>query len=193
MPRVPLLGGAYQSRSVIASAQRCVNLYPELNEDQQAPAPVTHFPTPGLTTKGTPPTPGVGRCVFRASNGNVYEVVDGAVYAVDSTFTYTLLGNIPVKTTPVIMKDNGLVIVLVDGTSTGYAIKMSSNAFAAINDPNFLGGTYVDYMDTFFLFNTPGVNEWQISLSLVTFENLTTGVVTAPNIYAAFDPLDVAS
>jgi len=193
MPRVPLLGGAYQSRAIIASAQRSINLYPEVNEDEQAPAPVTHFPTPGLTTKGTPPTPGIGRCVFRASNGNVYEVVDGAVYYVDNTYFYTLLGSIPVQTTPVIMKDNGLAIVIVDGTSVGYAIKMSDNSFAPINDPNFLGGTYVDYMDTYFIFNTPGLNEWQISLSLVTFENLTAGVITAPALYAAFDPLDVAS
>lgn len=193
MPRVPLLGGAYQSRAIITSSQRCINLYPEMNEDEQAPTPVTHFPTPGLVTKGTPPTPGIGRCVFRASNGAVYEVVDGAVYYVDDTFFYTLLGSIPVATTPVVMKDNGLAIVLVDGTSVGYAIKLSDNSFAPINDPNFLGGTYVDYMDTFFIFNTPGLNEWQISLSLVTYENLTAGVITSPALYAAFDPLDVAS
>lgn len=193
MPRIPLLGGAYQSRSIIAGAQRCINLYPEVNEDAQAPAPVTHFPTPGLTQQGVPPAAGIGRCVFRASNGELFEVVGDSVYFVDENFNYLLLGIVPILTTPVVMKDNGLVIVLVDSTTTGYAIKLSTHAFATINDPNFLGGTYVDYMDSFFILNVPGVNEWQISLAFVTFENLTAGVITPPNLYAAFDPLDVAA
>lgn len=193
MPRVPLLGGAYQSRSIIAGAQRCINLYPEVNEDAQAPAPVTHFPTPGLTLHGTPTVAGIGRCVFRASNGDLFEVVNDTVYFVDQNFNYFVLGVIPVFTTPVVMKDNGLVIIVVDGTKTGYAIKLSDHSFATINDPNFLGGTYVDYLDTFFVLNVPGVNEWQISLSFVTFENLTAGVITPPSLYAAFDPLDVAA
>lgn len=193
MPRLEILGGAYQSRAIVASAQREVNLYPELNSDPQAPAKFTHFPTPGLTLKGTPPNPAIGRCVFRASNGDVYQVVGGTVYFVDSNYNYTAIGNIQALITPVIMKDNGLAICLVDGTTTGYAIKMTTRQFAIINDVNFLGGTFVDYMDTFFIFNTPGLNEWQISLSLVTWENLTQGVITAPAIYPAFDPLDVAS
>lgn len=193
MPRIPLLGGAYQSRSIIAGAQRCINLYPEVNEDPQAPVPVTHFPTPGLVVQGTPPTLGVGRCVFRASNGETFTVVGANVYFVNVNFGYTLLGVIPVASTPVVMKDNGLVVIVVDGSSTGYAIKLSTHAFAVINDPNFLGATFVDYVDTFFVLDVPGVNEWYISLSLVTFENLTAGVITPPSLYAAFDPLDVAA
>lgn len=49
MARVPLTGGAYQARSIIAGAQREVNLYPEHNTSaDQAPVQVTHYPTPGL-------------------------------------------------------------------------------------------------------------------------------------------------
>lgn len=193
MPRVPLLGGAYQSRSIIAGAQRCINLYPEVNEDPQAPAPVTHFPTPGLTLMGSPPTDEPGRTLYRTSRGELYEVAGGSVYYVDPNFNYTKIGTVSVGPNPVVMKDNGLVIVLVDGSNTGYAIEMTTRAFAPINDPNFLGGTFVDYMDTYFIFNTPGTFEWQISLSQVTFENLTAGLITPPSLYAAFDPLDVAT
>ena len=58
--QLALLSGAYQARSVIASAQRCVNLYPQVNERESfmimpqlagAAAMVTHYPTPGLTLK----------------------------------------------------------------------------------------------------------------------------------------------
>lgn len=56
--RVPLLGGAYQAKSIIANAQRCVNLYPEVNPNQGS-SPTTHYPTPGLVKIGeiVPPDP----------------------------------------------------------------------------------------------------------------------------------------
>lgn len=193
MIRVPLLSGAYQSRSIIAGSQRCINLYPENNDDKQAPVPVTHFPTPGLRLRATPPAIGSSRCLYRASNGNQYQVIDNTVYQISSGFVYTALGTVAALLDQVIMADNGIVVVLVDGTNTGYVIEMASGNFAPISDPNFLGGTYVRYLDGFFVFNTPGTNEWQISLYLVDFGNLTAGVIVPPALYAAFDPLDVAT
>lgn len=193
MIRIPLLSGAYQSRSIIAGAQRCINLYPEKNEDPQAPVPVTHFPTPGLIARGTPPAIGASRGFYRASNGNVYQVIDTTLYQISPGFVYTALGTVAALLTQVIMADNGLVLVLVDGSTTGYAVDMATGNFAPISDPNFLGGTFVRYMDGFFIFNTPGTNEWQISLYLVDFDNLTAGTITPPYLYPAFDPLDVAT
>lgn len=192
--RVEILGGAYQSRAIISSSQRSINLYPESNAaDPQAPSKVTHFPTPGLVRKASPAAPGVARCLYEASNGELFEVVGPNVYYVDQGLGYHLLGTIPDGITPVSMADNGLAIVIVGGSTWGYAIKMSDHSYAVINDPPyFLGGTFVWFMDSYFIFNTPGTSSWQISLSYVTFENLTAGTITPPNIYAAFDPLDVA-
>lgn len=193
MERMPLLGGAYQSRSLISGAQRCINLYPEKNDDPQAPVPVTHYPTPGLTLRGTPPMAGPCRCVYRATNGALYTVVRRKVYRVSATWVYTEIGTLNVDLpTLVSMADNGLAIVVVDGTSVGYAINMADDDFAQISDPNFYGATRANYVDTFFAFNTPGTIQWQISLPLVTFDNLTAGVITPGNLYPAFDPLDVA-
>src|SRR5215831_1823384 len=112
MPRLPIQSGAYQSRAIIASAQRCVNLYPEKNDDPQAPVPVTHFQTPGLVTLGTPPTPGAGRCIYRATNGQLFCVVGVSVYYVSELFAYTKLGEVTGAdiTIPVKMADNGFVI-----------------------------------------------------------------------------------
>ncbi len=45
--RVPLISGAYEARSIIANAQRCINLYQEKNQED-SPVPVTHYLTPGL-------------------------------------------------------------------------------------------------------------------------------------------------
>ena len=59
MARVSLSGGAYTARSVIAGAQRCVNLYAEINPDD-APVKRTYYPRPGLRGLSTPPTAGAG-------------------------------------------------------------------------------------------------------------------------------------
>lgn len=55
MPRVPLLGAAYTSRSVIAAAQESINLYSERNDPNASPpVPATCYPTPGLSLLGAP-------------------------------------------------------------------------------------------------------------------------------------------
>jgi len=182
----------YEARSVIASAQRCVNLYPERN-GEDSPFPFTNQLTPGLTQLID--GPGVPhRCAYTASNGQLYEVIGDTVYATAIGWVRTALGNIPFNSTPVSMADNGLAILLVDGTTDGYCIDLATNDFALVagQDGAFYGGTRVDFVDTFFLLNNPGTNQWYISLSNVTFANLT-GTVSPGATAAAFDPLDIAT
>ena len=126
MARINLLGGTYLARSVIADAQRCLNLYPEKNPEDAA-APYTHLLTPGSVLKATPSVAGVARCLYTATNGSLYYVCGQNVYYIDSSWTLHLLGTLAANlTTPVAMQDNGNVIVLVDGTSAGYAINLQS-------------------------------------------------------------------
>jgi len=185
--RVPLISGAYQARSVIASAQRCINLFPEiLPQDSQAPVPVVHYPTPGLTLLGggQAATVSVFRCTYRATNGDLFGVIGSDVYFIASTWAFTKLGSIADHLTPCSMNDNGLCVVLVDGTNTGYAIDLATHAFGVITDPNFHGADKVEYCDTFFIFNKPGTREFYISLSNVTYAMLTsaTGGILAGSI-----------
>jgi hypothetical protein len=171
--RLPLLGGTYLARSIIANAQRCVNLYPEKNP-QDAEAQVTHYLTPGLKLQVVPLTKGVGRCLYTATNGELYYVCGQTVYFISSTFVQTALGTLSMTgTTPVSMVDNGNAIVIVDGSTTGYAINLATNAFAQIIDPNFLGADRVDYVDTFLVLNQPGTRNFYSSLSNVTYDSLT--------------------
>ena len=52
--RVTLTGGAYQAASLIAGAQRCVNLIPEaVPQGQGEPVPMVHYLTPGLRRMAT--------------------------------------------------------------------------------------------------------------------------------------------
>lgn len=172
--RVPLLGGAYETRSMIASASESINLYSEKNpEDGQPTVPATSYPTPGLSLLVEPPYIESMRTAYRASNGQLYNVIGPNVYSISDTLAYTYLGSIPSNTTPVWFADNGQVIVLVDGSADGWAIDMTSNAFAAITDPSFFGGLSASYQDTYFIFNNPGTPQFYISLSNVTFDMLT--------------------
>jgi hypothetical protein len=178
MPRLNLLGGAYQALSLIANAQRCVNLFQESNPPANAPTPITHYPTPGLDLLVPGPVSYPVRRLYRSSNGQAYAVIGPNVYLVNIGWTLTQIGTIPSLPTPVILGDNGLVVILVDGSAQGWAIDMTTFEFAPITDPSFYGATYVDYLDTFFVFNRPATADMYASLSEVTFDMLT-GIVGA--------------
>lgn len=162
-----LIGGAYSAKSYIANAQRCLNLYPEKNTPD-SPFPYTYYLTPGLTKLRVFDIPGAGRGTYTATNGLLYAVVGANVYSVNSAWQATLLGTIAPGKNPVSMQDNGITLVLVDGTPNGYLIDLATNVMSAYTDPSFLGADKVDYIDTFLLFNQPNSKNWYSSLSNTT-------------------------
>lgn len=171
-----LIQGAYTARSYIAEAQRCINLYIEPNP-ADAPYPTTHYPTPGLVRFGAPGTLGPTRCQYRATNGNAFEVIGNTVYMVSAAGVFSIVGTIGTSTGQCVMIDNGAYVMLVDGSISGYTFTVAGGSFATISDPNFYGGTRVDYLDGYFILNQPGTRNFYISL----FNNI------------AFDALDIAA
>lgn len=184
MARIPLISEAYAGRSIISSGQECVNLYAEIvgKFDPQAPVPITYYPTPGTVLKTTTNNNAPIRGCYRTSAGTAYIASGVNVYYVAPDYTLILIGNIADKPTQVYFKDNGIVVILVDG-SNGYVIEMSSNRFRQIIDPNFYGSDFVELIDTFFIFNNPGTNQFYISASnanwgLLTNTSIDTGTLT---------------
>ncbi len=185
---IPLTCGAYQAKSVIASAQRCVNLYLESNpQGVRAPMPTTHYQRPGKILRWSPPVEygeGRGRGLFCASNGDLYAAVNDKVYLINVAYGTNVIGEIAPGTNPVSMADNGVSggqqIALVDGTTTGYEISMATYAMSPIVDPTglFTGADVVQFLETFFLFNTvPNTQNW---------------IISQPNTLT-FDALDIAA
>lgn len=164
--KAPLTTGSYTSRSVVASAQRCVNLYGERNPKDSV-FPYTYYPTPGLTRLATAaPTFGLGwRALWTASNGTAYGVCGSSVYAISEEWALTLLGEIGSESGYVCMTDNGTYLLIVDGSANGWTVKLSDNAFAMIADSAFLGGNRVDYGDGFIVLNRPRTQQWYVSLA----------------------------
>lgn len=174
MPRIPLLGGAYQAKSFIANAQRQVNLYCEANpERNQSPTPFTHYQTPGLRTLCAGPQPEAVRGLYRATNNEGFCVIGQGAYFINQDWTLTHLGNLAPGSNPVSMSDNSLDLVIVDGSINGYVVNLETHAFSQIIDPAFYGSDRADYLDTFFLFNRPNTNQFYCSLSnSVSFDGL---------------------
>ena len=171
--KLQLSGGAYQARSVIASAQRCLNLVAEpMPQIQGEPAQFAYYPTPGLTTVLTMPQNRI-RGLRQCHNYQLYAVAGSGVYKITpgSTWASTHLGDITGgPLTPVSMTDNGETMVIVDGSSNGWTVDLATDAFAQIGaaaDPGgmFAGADRVDYLDTFFIFNKPGSPQFYWSLS----------------------------
>jgi hypothetical protein len=168
---VGFIGPTYQLSSVNVDCQRCINLYPELNEigsgkDKEIASFVA---TPGLRLLGTA---GLGphRGSWFSSKSVLYMVSKNKLYSVSSAYVATELGTLLTSTGPVSLADNGLQLVVVDG-DFGYQYDFATATFSQITDPAFLGADQVTYQDGTFIFNKPNTNEFYISgLNEVTFD-----------------------
>lgn len=169
------IGPSYTASSVNFDCQRCVNLYPEVDslgtgKDGEVASLVA---SPGLSLKVTLPQSPV-RGVFQTSTGKVFAVGGQYLYSISSTWGYTQLGQLNSSSGAVSLADNGLQLVIVDGT-WGYSLTLSNNTFAQITDPNFLGADIVTYQDGYFIFNKPGSQYFYCSdLNAITFNALNT-------------------
>ncbi len=169
--KVPLIGGAYQSRSFIAAAQRCINLYPEINPEGES-FPATTYPTPGSTVLLTAPE-NTWRCLYTASDGRLFGVCGKAVYLVNDDLTLKSLGSISSNATPCYMADNGTSVLLVDGTKDGYSFDLATLSFSMITSDAFYGSTRIAQVDGYLLLNRPGTRQWYITLfSEINFDAL---------------------
>lgn len=165
--RLPLIGGSYSPRSIIANAQRCINYYPEHNTKDSL-VPVTHYQRPGLRPLVQGPEAPV-RGLYKASNGNCYAVIGNGFFQVNGNpsssggWSLASLGGLDVASTgvsPVSMVDNRATLILVDGTTNVYTLDLTKPGAMLVPyvDPTglFAGADKVDYIDTFTIWNFPG-------------------------------------
>ena len=76
---IPFCGGAYTGYSTNINAQRCVNLFPVIDQ-QEAKNAVSLYGTPGLTEIASLKTGGEVRGVYTFGRF-IYAVVDSSVYS----------------------------------------------------------------------------------------------------------------
>lgn len=157
MQTLPLIGGSYSSRSVIANAQRCLNLFPE-NNRKDSPTSVTHYQRPGLVQLATA-TNASGWIHFASNPSNNDTItLNGVVW----TF----------KTSPSAPTD-----LFIAGSLSG-TLDLAVNALNASTDPLMTVATYSaptgadqsTIADIFVVYDTPGPagNAYTLAASAAT-------------------------
>lgn len=157
------IGPTYELSSVNVDCQRCVNLYPELNEigtgkDREI---ASLLGTPGLRLLATLPANGCRGSIY-TSTGQLFAVYGANLYQIASDFTFTLKGTLITTSGQVSMADNGLQLVIVDNPN-GYVWDFTALTFTQITDTNYKGASQVTYQDGFFIFNEVGTNHFFLS------------------------------
>jgi hypothetical protein len=132
MPDFGFVGPSYTAQSIYQDAQECINFYPEIDPLKQPGdrGVVALYPTPGLTPTIVFQNSQEVRGMRTLSGGSqMVAVVGPYVYALTSTFTPTLIGQISSSTGRVGISDNGINAYIVDGTNR-YTWRISSPSSA---------------------------------------------------------------
>lgn len=162
MKPISLFGSGISSYSQVVTAQRRLNCFYDLRPDEDKQKVVVRG-TPGTQVWQTLPTyPIRGWHVI----GSLIYIVSGAIlYSLNSSGTRTNLGTVTIGTGFVSMSDNGIQLMIVDGTA-GFILTLAGNVFTTIVDGNFPNGaTTVTFIDGRFIVDKTGSRQYYVCQS----------------------------
>ena len=117
---IPFLGGAYEGRSKSINAQQSINLFPVLDQEEGKTV-IAMYGTPGTTVFSEPGTTAIVRSIH-VMRDYLYAVIGADVYMIDSDGVANDLGSITTSTGHVGMASNGVQLLIVDGTGSGFIV-----------------------------------------------------------------------
>jgi hypothetical protein len=132
MPDFGFVGPSYEAPSIYQDAQECINFFPEIDPLKQPGdrGVVALYPTPGLTSLVLFQNQQEVRGMRTLSGGDILVAVCGPyVYALTSTYTTTIVGQLTTSTGVVGITDNGINAYIVDGQNR-YTWRISSPSSA---------------------------------------------------------------
>lgn len=155
------VGPSYQYRSVNFDAQRAINLYPATSETGNSKGHFILCPTPGRIIFSNIPVQSIRGAYNTSDRGFI--VSYNTLYEIFSDGTYTPRGTLETFSGNVSMSDNGIQLIIVDGTTTGgWILDLTDNSYVQITDGDFEGGVTVCFIGGYFLLNVPnsGIYQW---------------------------------
>lgn len=160
--KFPFVGGSYKARSSFVDSSETINLYPELsNKTQTSKAIAALYGCPGLKLWGNC-AGGTIRGLHRFSATQSVIVSGMNVYLVTTGAVSQLVGTIDNDTTPAMMDNNGIVIMIVTG-AFGYFLDPVALTVTQIVNTAFQGADNVQFIDGYFCFNHPQTGQFQIT------------------------------
>jgi len=172
MPRIQWIGQSATPKESKVDSLRLLNGYAEIVESKQGKTAIALYGTPGLKLFTTLPGSGAVRGLFLASNGHCYGVRGNTLYDIRVDGTTSALGTLLTSIGPVVMDDNGIALVLVDG-AYGYAVTLLTGAFTRITDDAFVGADRVAFLENRLVVNKPNTQQYQwTDLVTTTIEGL---------------------
>lgn len=157
--RLALFGIGQQGRSPNLSSQRRLNLFYEVQKDEERTRVSVHG-TPGLelfADFGDAPVQG-----DRAVGNYLYVIHRGTFWRVDNAGVKVSKGTLLTTSGRCSLSDNGTQIMIVDGTY-GYIYNTGTDTFAQITDGDFPGAETVTFNDGYFIVNKPSSGRVYIS------------------------------
>lgn len=155
------VGPSYVYRTTNFDNQRAINLYPVLSETGSSKNKYILCPTPGRTVFSTIPVQSI-RGEYSTSD-RAFVVAYNTLYEILSDGSYTPRGTLNTFAGNVSMADNGIQLIIVDGTATGgWIFDLTDGTYVQITDGDFEGGVTVCFIDGYFLLNVPnsGIYQW---------------------------------
>lgn len=108
------------------------------------------------------------RCLFKTSQGRCFAVVGNSLAELSADGTETNRGNLGTTQGKVSMAENGVVIMIVDG-SAGYFYNLSTNTLTLITDADFFQNcSSVIFLNGYFVFNRTDSGEFGWSILYAT-------------------------
>ena len=126
------IGPSYQSQSVLADVERCVNWYPEPVEAPSGKNKYALYPTPGQRAFCT--LPAIGSRALFAMNNRMHAVSGGTLAEVSASGTVTTRGTVVQDTQLAQIAYNGRAgnQLLVASGGNGYCLDLTSNTFSQV-------------------------------------------------------------
>ncbi len=160
MPKMQsFTGGSDVQRSLNLADNRCINLYPTLDDKGQIAA---FYTTPGLLNYATIPAGQVASGIYTASNGRCFMVAATTLYELTAGGILTVLGAVTAGTVTR-FTDNGIDLCFVNGFD-GWLLKFATNVLTKITSAGFPNGTKtISYMNGRFAAVQPNTQNFFIS------------------------------
>lgn len=155
---IDLLGGTYEHRFKDWNAQRTINWYPRITDQQEKnKTQMALIPRPGLsefTDLNGDAVRGI-HTALTLTQERCFAVAGTTLYEIHYDGSNTALGELTGMTTgsrsKVYMAVNGNSEMIIQDTQAGYIFDLTTNTLTQITDIDYPGGTTVDYTDGYFI------------------------------------------